>query len=109
MKHLYLLFSLCCMVAGPIYAQPKVPLEFKSLQPKWQHYSYDPNLPRFLQLYEQVGKPLIIDKDAYLLHSIFNNEHEGYLVENIDLETGQTKWRDSYYATKLNTRRILLL
>jgi hypothetical protein len=104
MKHLYL-FLLYWLIPNLVHAQPKIPLVFKNIQPKWLHYSYDPKLPRFLQLHEQEGKPLVIGNNIYLLHNIFNNEDEGYLVENLDAETGQAKWSDSYYATEYNTRR----
>ena len=70
MKHLYTLLFICLLIPNLSFAQPKVLLEFKNTQPKWQHYSYDPKLPRFLQLHEQEGKPLIINKDIYLLHTI---------------------------------------
>ena len=48
---------------------------------------------------------LYITRGVDIVHNIHNNGDEGYLVENIDAETGLTKWRDSYYATKYNTRR----
>ncbi len=45
MKHLYLIIIAFGIYTNLIVAQPNVPLTFKNIQPKWLHYSYDPNLP----------------------------------------------------------------
>lgn len=96
------------LISISLNAQPIIPTEFYNVSPKWIHYSYSPDLPRFLQLYEQEGNPIIDDKNLYLLHNIKNNNYsgEGYLVENIDLETGNTTWNDAYYSIPNNTRRF---
>ncbi|MFZ4544581.1 MAG: T9SS type A sorting domain-containing protein [Saprospiraceae bacterium] len=98
-------FLFLALVSKNTFAQPIIPLEIQGITPKWLRYTFSPDLPRFLQLYELNGQPLLINKNMYLLHNITNNRHEGYFVENLDLETGISKWHDSYYATAYNTRR----
>lgn len=97
-------FLLSTFFASFLYAQPNIPLTFLDQQPIWTHYSYAFDYSRNLQAYLPIENPIISNNDLYLLHVIFNNRNEGYLVEKINLSNGKTAWQDKYYNPNFNRR-----
>lgn len=111
MKNLILLIvltfgsSMCISAQNTIY-QPYIPFTFKNHSPIWSHYSKVTSFLDTIQTYQQQQVELSADNKAlYTLHNISDRYFiQGFLLEKIDMITGNTLWQNHSFSTKKGER-----
>jgi hypothetical protein len=98
---------LCVLLIPKISAQTFDPIQFKSYQPKWSHYSMASGLSKFIQGHFLSGHPILHNDYYYFLHNISDTSiHQGYLIEKLNANNGNLDWNYYKFFTKLNTREL---
>lgn len=109
-KYYILLFCNFMIGYTPIFGQPDpITIQFVEAQPLWEHIVFDTN---FYEVGEQpsINKYTVIhphrsfrfDQDLVILSNCvnYNGEIYGYILEQLDILTGDTKWQN--YSTFYN-------
>jgi hypothetical protein len=106
MKKIILLLTINLIVHCINAQQPTKPLEFLNFKPKWSHYSYASQLPDSTQYNwtASIRKPLIIGNDLYLLLNNTSNFDQGYLIEKLNINTGELLANHQHFDKRKNER-----
>lgn len=98
------------MWCTPIMGQPEpITIQFVEAQPLWEHIVYDsnfyevdtqPNINKFTVMHPY--RSIRFDQDLMILSFCvnYNGEIYGYILEQLDIITGETKWQN--YSTFYN-------
>ena len=98
---------LCILIIHEISAQTFTPIQFKSYQPKWSHYSMVDGLSKFIQGNLLASIPILHNDNYYFLHNISDTSiNQGYLIERVNAIDGNLDWNYYKFHTKFNTREL---
>jgi len=102
-----LFFLSFCLVAQNIS-----PFRFENYTPKWIHICRSDSIPNDFQTLQvdnlQNGgamTPLVHEGKMYVVMNVVKEYYDGYLIEKINLESGEEEWEDLYYTNERHKRR----
>lgn len=101
-----ILFVIMALYSCISYSQPKSNFKLTNITPIWSHFSYGYGLSDSIQAHIIQKKPLIQDDNIFILHNIIDKYYQGYLIEQLDVQTGKTNWQRYFNSEKLNDREF---
>ncbi len=104
MKKIVFLLIISSLVHSINAQQPANPLAFLNFKPKWSHYSYASSLPDSTQFYWTRRKPLTINDDLYIMLNNSDNWSQGYLIEKLNINTGELLANHQHFDKRKNER-----
>lgn len=91
-----------------LYAQEIKPVDFVDYNPDWIHYPWIDTLSPYFQDFELVDAPVVEDDYVIFVYNIIGFIKYGYLIEKLNLNTGEVMWSTHDFSLEQYTRKVVV-
>ncbi len=104
MKLIFIFFILVCELT---YGQNKKPIEFIDYDVEWMHEPWVDSISVYDQVFDIVREPIITEEYIITVYTNFLPSPFGFLVEKINLNTGELIWEYNEFSEEQYTRKVV--